>query len=130
MDYTTKRHVKRNFTNFGGDRRWLYQSPSSWQKINYWLSIYPWSTWHFLWRNYGCCQGYHQKVKIVLKKIIGPNEFVENEQWSVICMKEKFHPRFATILQISYQWKQFSYFSNHIIITKLYNLPNNAQHVN
>jgi hypothetical protein len=34
MDYITKWHVKRNFTNFGGDRRWLYQSPSSWQKKN------------------------------------------------------------------------------------------------
>jgi hypothetical protein len=68
------------------------------------------------------------KINIVLKKIVGPNEFVENEQWSVICMKEKFHPKFATILQIIYQQKQFSYFNNHIIIT--FDLANKAHHVN
>jgi len=82
----------------------------------------------FLVKSCGCCQCYYKKVKIVLKKIVGPNEFVENEQWSVICMKEKFRPIFATILQISYQRKQFSYFSSHIIIT--FDLANKVQHVN
>jgi hypothetical protein len=31
------------------------------------------------------------ETKIVLKKIAGPHAFVENEKWSVVCMKEEFH---------------------------------------
>ncbi len=41
--------------------------------------------------------------KIGLKKIASSHAFVENEQWSVVHMKEEFHVRFVTILQIIYQ---------------------------
>jgi hypothetical protein len=34
-----------------------------------------------------------------LKRIAGPHAFVDNEQWSVVCMKEQFHVGFAAILQ-------------------------------
>jgi hypothetical protein len=40
-----------------------------------------------------------------LKWIACLNAFVENEQWSVIRMKEEFHPQFTTILQISTKGK-------------------------
>jgi hypothetical protein len=43
-----------------------------------------------------------EETKTTLKRIATPHAFVENEQWSVVCMKEKFHARFATILQILY----------------------------
>jgi hypothetical protein len=43
-----------------------------------------------------------EEAKTTLKRIIAPHAFVENEQWSVVRMKEKFHARFATILQILY----------------------------
>jgi hypothetical protein len=43
--------------------------------------------------------------------------FVENEQWSVMCMKEEFHERFITILQILYQKKRLAYFNNQITVT-------------
>jgi hypothetical protein len=33
-----------------------------------------------------------------LKNIARPNAFVEKEQWSIICMKEEFHAKFATIV--------------------------------
>jgi hypothetical protein len=35
-----------------------------------------------------------------LKRIVGPHAFVENEQWSVVSMKKKFHVRFEVILTI------------------------------
>jgi hypothetical protein len=38
--------------------------------------------------------------------------FVENEQWSVVRMKEEFHARFVAILQIFYHRKRLAYFSN------------------
>ncbi len=38
-----------------------------------------------------------EEAKIALKRIVGPHAFVENEQWSVVCMKEEFHARFAAI---------------------------------
>jgi hypothetical protein len=47
----------------------------------------------------------YQEVKTALRKIVGPHAFVENEQWSVVHMKEEIHARFATILQIVYQRK-------------------------
>jgi hypothetical protein len=43
-----------------------------------------------------------EEAKTALKRIIGPHAFVDNEQWSVVCMKEGFHARFAAILQIIY----------------------------
>jgi hypothetical protein len=57
-----------------------------------------------------------QELKIVFKRIMNPDVFVENEQWSVICMKEDFRPRFATILQIIYQREQVGYFNNLIAL--------------
>jgi hypothetical protein len=39
-----------------------------------------------------------RKPKTALKRIVGPHAFVENEQRSVMCMKEEFHARFVTIL--------------------------------
>jgi hypothetical protein len=37
-----------------------------------------------------------------LKRIAGPHVFVENEQWSVVGMKEEFHAKFVAILQKVY----------------------------
>ncbi len=34
----------------------------------------------------------------ILKRITSPQAFVENEQWSVVRMKNKFHARFVAIL--------------------------------
>jgi hypothetical protein len=42
------------------------------------------------------------EAKTTLKKIVVPHAFIENEQWNVVCMKEKFHARFVAILQIFY----------------------------
>jgi hypothetical protein len=44
-----------------------------------------------------------QEANIVFNKITSHDVFVKNELWNVICIKEDFHPRFATILQIIYQ---------------------------
>jgi len=44
----------------------------------------------------------YDKAKFILKKIVGPHAFVENEQWSVVHMKKEFHAKFATIFQIIY----------------------------
>jgi hypothetical protein len=52
-----------------------------------------------------------EKIKTALKKIAGPHVFVENEQWSVVRMKEEFHARFATILQFFYQREMLVYFN-------------------
>jgi hypothetical protein len=96
VDYTKKRHVIKSFTNLGRDRRWSYQSPSSWQIFINQVLIHD----QFDISCEGVVDAANvtiQKINIVLKKIAGPNEFAENEQWSVICMKEKFHPTFATI---------------------------------
>jgi hypothetical protein len=38
------------------------------------------------------------EAKTALKKITGPHAFVENGQWSVVCMKEEFHAKFVAIL--------------------------------
>jgi hypothetical protein len=38
--------------------------------------------------------------------------FVENEQWSVVCMKEEFHARFVAILQKNYHRERLTYFNN------------------
>ncbi len=43
-----------------------------------------------------------EEAKITLKRIARPHTFIENEQWSVVHMKEEFHARFVTILQIIY----------------------------
>jgi len=68
------------------------------------------------------------EAKIALKKIVGPHAFVENEQWSVIYMKEEFHARFAAILQIIYQRKKLAHFNNMIAIT--FDLGSKRQLVN
>jgi hypothetical protein len=56
-----------------------------------------------------------------LRKIARPHAFVEDEQWNIVRMKEEFHARFVTILQIIYQQKLLAYFSNKIVIT--FDLP-------
>jgi hypothetical protein len=53
---------------------------------------------------------------------------VENEQWSVVCMKEEFHARFATILQIIYQQEKLAYFSNKIVL--IFYLANRGEPIN
>ncbi len=53
---------------------------------------------------------------------------MENEQWSVVCVKEEFHVRFIAILQIIYQQKRLAYFSNMIAIT--FDLANKGQIMN
>jgi hypothetical protein len=58
-----------------------------------------------------------EEAKTTFKRIIGPHAFVKNEQWNVVCMKEDFHVRFATILQIIYQRKRLTYFNIQITIT-------------
>jgi hypothetical protein len=65
---------------------------------------------------------------VALKNIIGLDAFVNNEQWSIIEMKEKYHARFATILQIIYQHEKLTYFSNHIAIT--FNLAKKGKKIN
>jgi hypothetical protein len=44
-----------------------------------------------------------KKVEVILKRLVGSNVFVENEQWNIIHMKQEFHPRFVNILQNIYQ---------------------------
>jgi hypothetical protein len=50
-------------------------------------------------------EGTLDEAKTALKRIIGPHPFVENELWSVVRMKEEFHAKAITILQIFYQKK-------------------------
>jgi hypothetical protein len=68
------------------------------------------------------------KSQHCLERIGGPHAFVENEQWSVVRMKEEFHARFVVILQILYQKERLAYFSNQIAIT--FDLANRGQPVN
>jgi hypothetical protein len=42
-------------------------------------------------------------------------------------MKEEYHTKFATILQIIYQWEMLACFSNHIAIA--FNLANKGKKV-
>jgi hypothetical protein len=44
-----------------------------------------------------------KEAQVALKNIVGPEPFVNKEQWSVIWMKEEYHSRSITILQIIYQ---------------------------
>lgn len=60
--------------------------------------------------------------------VVGSDAFVNKEQWSVIRMMEKYHARFATIMQIIYQREKSAYFSNHIAIT--FNLENKGKKIN
>jgi len=39
-----------------------------------------------------------EEAKTAFKRIASPHAFVENEQWSVVCMKEEFHAKFVAIL--------------------------------
>ncbi len=38
-----------------------------------------------------------EETKTTLKRIASPHAYVENEQWSVVNMKEEFHARFVAI---------------------------------
>jgi hypothetical protein len=48
-------------------------------------------------------EGTFDEAKTALKRIIGPHAFVENEQWSVVRMKEESHAKVVAILQFFYQ---------------------------
>jgi hypothetical protein len=41
-----------------------------------------------------------QEANIVFNKITSHDVFVKNELWNVICIKEDFHPRFATFCKL------------------------------
>jgi hypothetical protein len=69
-----------------------------------------------------------KEAQVALKNIIGPNAFVNKEQWNIIQMKEKYHVKFITILQIIYQCERLTYFNNHIAITL--NLTNKGKKIN
>jgi hypothetical protein len=51
-----------------------------------------------------------KKAQVYLKNIVGLDAFINKEQWSIIRMKEEYHTRFVTILQIIYQWGKVSLF--------------------
>jgi hypothetical protein len=68
------------------------------------------------------------EAKVALRKIASPHAFVENEQCNVVRMKEEFHVRFVTILQMIYQRERLAYFNNKITIT--FDLVNKGQLVN
>jgi hypothetical protein len=110
-------HVARFFANLGRDWRWKNIRISSWSRNSNWLGIYSQSTWHFEWRNVDVVNAIIKKQKPLWERLQVHHAFVENELWSVVCMKENFHARFITILQIIYQQERSSYFSNQIIIT-------------
>ncbi len=69
-----------------------------------------------------------KKTQMASKNIIGLDAFVNKEQWSIIRMKEEYHARFATILQIIYQCESLTYFCNHIAITL--NFANKGKKIN
>jgi len=68
------------------------------------------------------------EAQVDFKNIFGLDAFVNKEQWSVIRMKEDNHTRFVAIMQIIYQRKRLTYFSNRIAIT--YNLANKGKKAN
>jgi hypothetical protein len=57
-----------------------------------------------------------EEAKTTFQRIVGPHVFVENEQWSVMLMKEEFHARFFNYYDalpsslidsnVSQKWKQ------------------------
>ncbi len=49
-----------------------------------------------------------KEAHVGFKPIIGPDAFVNKEQWSVIWMEEEYHAKFVAILQIIYQWKKLN----------------------
>jgi hypothetical protein len=65
---------------------------------------------------------------LITEAQLGLDTFVNKEQWTVIQMKEEYHAKFATILQIVYQRKRLAYFSNCIAI--IFNLANEGKKVN
>jgi hypothetical protein len=44
-----------------------------------------------------------KKAQIVFKNIVGLDAFINKEQWNIIWMKEEYHTKTTTILQINYQ---------------------------
>ncbi len=67
-----------------------------------------------------------KETQVILKNIVGPD--VNKQQRGVIWVKEEYHAKFATILQIIYQQERLIYFSNHIDITL--NLANKGKKIN
>ncbi len=39
-----------------------------------------------------------KEAQVALKNIVSPDAFINEEQWNVIYMKEKYHAKFITIL--------------------------------
>jgi len=58
-----------------------------------------------------------KKAQVSFKNIVGQDAFINKEQWSIIRMKEEYHTKFVTILQIIYQWERLAYFNNRFTIT-------------
>ncbi len=55
-----------------------------------------------------------EEAKTILKRIVRPHVFVENEQWNVVCMKEEFRARFVNFI---WERERLAYFSSQIVIT-------------
>jgi hypothetical protein len=58
-----------------------------------------------------------KEAQVALKNIVGLDVFINKEQWNIIQMKEEYHTKFVTILQIIYQWERLAYFNNRFAIT-------------
>jgi hypothetical protein len=67
-----------------------------------------------------------KETQVILKNIVRPD--VNKQERGVIWMKEEYHAKFTTILQIIYQQERLVYFSNHIDITL--NLANKGKNIN
>jgi hypothetical protein len=48
-----------------------------------------------------------KEVQIAFKNIVGPDAFVNKEQWNIIRMKEEYHAKFTTVIQIIYQQERY-----------------------
>ncbi len=126
MENAKRRPITRFPANLGNNRGWKNLKSSTWSRNSYWSGTYSWATWNFQGRIIDATNATFEEAKTALKRIVGPH--AKNEHWNVVCMKEEFHARFATILQIIYQRKRLVYFNNQIVIT--IDLANRGQLVN
>jgi hypothetical protein len=69
-------------------------------KKKIWLNTYSWTTWISKEGIIDVTNATFEEAKTTLKKIASPHAFVENEQWNVVHMKEKFHARFAIVCKL------------------------------
>jgi hypothetical protein len=58
-----------------------------------------------------------KEAQVASKNIVGLDVFINKEQQSIIWMKEEYHTKFVTILQIIYRWERLAYFNNYFAIT-------------